>query len=99
MLFADFDKASAPACEGKKVFVKITKWFSDHAEGVLSEIIGEPGIHETEMRAIVLERGFAYEYPVEVVREAEAIAKNAEKIRGRGSGQASRHARRADVHH
>ncbi len=77
--------ASEATIENKKVFVKISKWFSDHAEGKLAEVIGEPGIHETEMRAIVLERGFAYEYPVAVVREAEEIAKNAEKIQAEGA--------------
>ena len=68
------------ARDGEKIFVKIKEWKKDSAEGVVAEVIGMPGIHETEMRAIVLERGFAYEYPVEVVREAEQIAKNAEKI-------------------
>ena len=76
---------SASPFENKKVFVKISKWFTDHLEGEVAEIIGEPGIHETEMRAIVLERGFAYDYPVEVVREAEEIAKNAEKIQAEGA--------------
>ena len=85
LIKASAEVPSASTCEGKKVFVKITKWLPDHAEGNLTEIIGEPGIHETEMRAIVLERGFAYEYPIEVVREAEQIAKNAEKIQAEGA--------------
>ncbi len=54
---------SAPAYEGKKVFVKISKWFSDHAEGELAEIIGEPGIHETEI-AIVLDGGSRTNIPL-----------------------------------
>ena len=73
------------AKDGEKIFVKIKKWHTDHADGVVSEVIGEPGVHETEMRAIVLERGFAYDYPVEVVREAEAIAKNAQILQAEGA--------------
>lgn len=72
------------AKDGDKIFVKIKEWKKDGATGVVSEVIGEPGLHETEMRAIVLERGFAYDYPIEVVREAEAIAKNADRIQKEG---------------
>jgi ribonuclease R len=73
------------AKDGEKIFVKIKEWKADHAIGEVVEVIGMPGIHETEMRAIVLERGFAYEYPVEVVREAEAIAKDATKLQAEGA--------------
>ncbi|HUD04348.1 MAG TPA: ribonuclease R [Candidatus Paceibacterota bacterium] len=71
-------QSAGSAKASEKVFVKITKWTDKNAEGAVAEVIGMPGLHETEMRAIVLDRGFAYDYPAAVVREAEEIEKHKE---------------------
>ena len=73
---------SKGAKPGDKVYVEIFKW-EDQAKspmGKVIEIIGRHGEHNAEMRAIVLERGLAYDFPSEVVKEAEEIGKHEKKI-------------------
>lgn len=59
-----------------KAFVKIISW----REGALSpigevvKILGKPGQHETEMEAIILERGFDKEHEAGAKSEAKNIA-------------------------
>ncbi len=67
---------------GDKVYVEIMLWDEKkgYPEGRVLEVIGKHGEHNAEMRAIVLERGLAYDFPVEVVREAEEIGKKEKKI-------------------
>ena len=63
--------------EGLKALATITR-FDDpkkYPEGTLLKIIGEKGLHDVEMQSIVLEKGFATEFPPEVEREAEAVEK------------------------
>jgi len=57
--------------EDDKVLVKIKKW--DTLEGEVIKVIGKAGENNTEMEAIVLEKGFRIEFPAEVEREAEKI--------------------------
>lgn len=70
------------AVPGDKVLVQILNWDSGekYPIGKVLEIIGIHGEHNTEMRAIVLERGIAYDYPEAVVREAEEIGKKEKTI-------------------
>ena len=61
---------------GDKVIVHLVKW-SDAKKNPLAsviEVIGEAGLHETEMRAIVRDRGFAIALPDDVEKEAEKVA-------------------------
>lgn len=55
---------------GHKVYVLITKWekHDKDPEGKILEVIGKKGLHETEMSAILLEKGFAktFEHAIEV---------------------------------
>jgi ribonuclease R len=64
---------------GMKAFVRLKQWSDpkENPEGVLIEIIGPAGLHETEMRAVVLEHGFRTSFPQEVEREAAEIKRNA----------------------
>ncbi|HEU5114656.1 MAG TPA: ribonuclease R [Candidatus Paceibacterota bacterium] len=66
------------AKQGDKVYVEITDWDEKkgYPEGTVLEVIGRHGEHNAEMRAIVLERGLAYDFPSAVVHEAEEIEKN-----------------------
>lgn len=55
--------------EGEKVLVKISDW--NTLSGEIVKVIGAKGENNTEMEAIVLERGFRVEFPPQVEREAE----------------------------
>ncbi|MBI3634046.1 MAG: RNB domain-containing ribonuclease, partial [Candidatus Yonathbacteria bacterium] len=72
--------ANVPAgADGKKALVRIIKWDDPKKspEGELLEIIGTAGENETEVRAIMLDKGLALELPEEIEREAHLIKKNA----------------------
>ncbi len=69
---------SQGAVTGDKVYVEITEW-NDAAKsprGKVLEIIGRHGENNAEMRAIILDRGLAYDFPAQVVEEAKVIEKN-----------------------
>lgn len=67
---------------GDKVYVEITEWDEKvgYPVGKVIEIIGRHGEHNAEMRGIILERGLAYDFPPEVVKEAEKIGREEQKI-------------------
>ena len=78
ILIADDKLAGAKV--GDKVLVKIIKWDDPKKEpiGEVLEVIGKPGEHDVEMRAIVLDRGFRPPFKPEVEAEALALKTNAE---------------------
>ncbi len=61
--------------EGDKVLARITEWNDPKKEpiGEVVIVIGKPGDHNTEMQAIVYEKGFRPSFPPEVDAEADAI--------------------------
>jgi ribonuclease R len=63
---------------GYKVLVRMKGWDKDapHPFGVVEEIIGKAGVHETEMRALALGQGFSSDFPPGVVAHAEYLEKN-----------------------
>ncbi|MEK7607464.1 MAG: RNB domain-containing ribonuclease, partial [Patescibacteria group bacterium] len=67
---------------GDKVYVEITEWQEKigYPIGRILEVIGSHGEHNAEMKAIVLERGLAYDYPEAVIREAETIKRKEKNI-------------------
>lgn len=64
---------------GDKVLGKIIEWHDAKKDplGEVLTVIGQPGLHETEMRAIVYEKGFEPGFPAEVEQEAAEIKKRA----------------------
>lgn len=62
---------------GEKVLAAITKWDDPkkNPEGKVLQVIGMPGVHDVEMRAIVLDRGLRPDFPEQVLMEAEEIKK------------------------
>ena len=64
------------ATNGDKVFVEMQTWTDQEKEpiGEVIKILGKPGVHDVEMQAIVLERGFDTSFPPEVLRLAEEIS-------------------------
>ncbi len=65
-----------------KVFIKIKEWDDPkkNPEGEIIKVIGKKGDNDVEMESIVLEKGFAVEFPPEVEREAEQLVKKSEPI-------------------
>ena len=57
----------------KKVLVKLGTWIGDVPTCEVVQIIGTPGENNTEMNAIVLEKGFDGEFPPAVIAQAEAL--------------------------
>ncbi len=76
------ENQTAGAKDNIKALVKITNWTDPkkNPEGKIIKIIGMKGVHDVEMSAIVLEKGFDTEFPPEVETEAEAISKSVLKI-------------------
>lgn len=66
---------------GMKVVVKVTSWNDKQPApvGEIIRIIGRKGEHNTEMQAIVYEKGFQIEFPTGVDEEAEHIKKEEAK--------------------
>jgi len=67
---------------GFKVLVRMQGW-EDKAPypwGVVEEIIGKAGVHETEMRALALGQGFSSDFPPGVVADAERLEKEGRAI-------------------
>lgn len=63
--------------DGDKVQVEITGWKDPmkSPEGKVLRVLGKKGIHNVEMEAIILERGFEDAFPPEVEADAARIAK------------------------
>jgi ribonuclease R len=55
----------------KKVLVELGAWIEDVPTCTIKEIIGDAGSNDTEMQAIVMEKGFDRAFPVVVEAEAE----------------------------
>jgi ribonuclease R len=74
-------KSAQGITPGIKVLAEITAWDSDEEDpvGVIVQAIGKPGEHETEVRAIALDRGFDGLFPKDVEAEARAIPAISEK--------------------
>ena len=70
------DRGTTPL--DSKVLVRLLSWDTDkeYPLGVIEEIIGKAGVHETEMRALALGQGFSSDFPPGVVADAEYLEKN-----------------------
>jgi ribonuclease R len=81
----DADKAKVEV--GDKVYVKMNPWTNpkENPTAVITKIIGKKGNNNAEMESIVLEKGFEYDYPTAVLKEAEQIDRkiSAEEINKR----------------
>ena len=63
------------AKHGDKVLVKIESWpaKADSPFGVIKEVLGKPGDHNTEMHSILAQYGLPHEFPKEVEEYANGI--------------------------
>jgi len=73
-IFVSNDKLGT-AENGDKVIVEMTDWPDgvDSPYGKITEVLGKPGEHNTEIHSILAEYGLPYEFPVEVERFANEI--------------------------
>jgi len=61
--------------DGDKVIVEITEW-PDNADspfGVITDVLGKPGEHQTEIHSILAEYGLPYEFPTEIKQFANTL--------------------------
>lgn len=63
--------------DGEKAFVKICEWTDPkkNPSGEVLQILGNPGENNTEIQAIILEKGFETSFPKTVEEEAERISR------------------------
>ena len=61
---------------GDKVQASITDWpeKSKNPFGKITNVLGKPGDHNTEMHSILLEYDLPYEFPIEVEKDAEKLS-------------------------
>jgi ribonuclease R len=64
------------AKSGQKVIVRFIDWPAnrDNPLGEITEILGSPGEHDTEMLSIIAEFGFPLHFPPEVIQQAESFS-------------------------
>lgn len=60
--------------DGQKILIHIRFTEGGKPEGSLLEVIGDKGDHETEMRAILVEKGFDHAFSDDIEREAQTQA-------------------------
>ena len=73
-IFVPKDKING-AEDGDKVVVEITEW-PDNADspfGRITDVLGKPGEHQTEIHSILAEYGLPYEFPYEVEKYANTL--------------------------
>ncbi len=65
-----------------KVVVELGEWKNPHLDppGIIKEVLGPAGDHETEMRAIIRGGGFTENFPPSVNKAAQALALERDKI-------------------
>lgn len=58
-----------------KIYVELDSWAPENEKPTvkLLQIIGKRGIHEVEIRSIILEKGFDAEFPAGVLRDADDL--------------------------
>tara|TARA_R110000868_G_scaffold34421_1_gene124356 strand:+ start:61010 stop:63199 length:2190 start_codon:yes stop_codon:yes gene_type:complete len=63
------------ASDGDKVVVEFNEWpdKTDSPFGRITQVLGKPGEHNTEIHSILAEYGLPYEFPVEVEQFANAL--------------------------
>ncbi|MFY0602391.1 MAG: ribonuclease R [Flavobacteriaceae bacterium] len=63
------------AKDGEKVVAKITDWpeRSKNPFGKITQVLGKPGDHDTEIHSILLEYALPYEFPKEVEEDATTL--------------------------
>ena len=63
------------AVDGEKVIATITDWpeNSKNPFGSITQVLGLPGEHNTEIHSILAEYGLPYEFPAHVEKEAEDL--------------------------
>jgi len=73
-IFVSQDKIGK-ANDGDKVIVEITEWPDgrDSPFGKVTEVLGKPGEHDTEIHSILAEYGLPYSFPLEVERYADQL--------------------------
>jgi ribonuclease R len=67
------EKSAAKVHENEKIQVRITDWDSEYPNGELVQVIGMKGVHEVEMKSILLEKGIIADFKPALLEEAKAL--------------------------
>lgn len=59
----------------QKVQVRLKDWSQDSPDGELIQVIGMKGVHEVEMKSILLEKGIIADFKPSILEEAKALQK------------------------
>ncbi len=72
------DPKYATVKNGDKVYVKMISWLNTEAQPQCKvvRVLGQKGNNDVEMESIVLESGFEIDFPADVEKETEVVAKN-----------------------
>ncbi len=66
-------EGTSGATVGTKVVADVVSWDAKPPTVAVTQVLGVAGEHETEMRAIIISRGFESSFPPDVLAEAEAL--------------------------
>jgi ribonuclease R len=74
------DRGDAPV--GYKALVRLVSWDADkeYPLGTIEEVIGQAGVHETEMRSLALGQGFSSDFPPGVIKEAAHLEEHGREM-------------------
>ncbi len=65
------------AKNGEKVVVQITEWSNNERRapvGRITQVLGEAGTSDIEMKSILIEKGFALQFPSPVMKQAKELS-------------------------
>jgi ribonuclease R len=109
MLIPDWKKAyvpfvAKPGVEGaelpleNKVVLRFKGWAANqpYPWGVVEEVIGKAGVHETEMRALALAQGFSADFPPGVVANARELEETGAQVLAKEVEEGIKAGRRKD---
>ncbi len=77
-VYFNLDSSEAAKVEhNDKVYVQLDKWedTKERPDVKVLQVIGKKGVHEVEIRSIILEKGFDAEFPEQVLRAADELKK------------------------
>ncbi len=59
--------------ENEKIQVKLNDWSGEYPTGSLVQVIGPKGVHEVEMKSILLEKGIIADFQPAIIEEAKSL--------------------------
>lgn len=69
------DSEAAKVAHDDKVYIQLGQWDEgqEKPNATVLQVIGKKGVHEVEIRSIILEKGFDAEFPEAILRDADEL--------------------------